>query len=324
MGEAEAARVARIRQSQMDAPDPSMAIGDAVRLMLASPAHRGLSLTAFQERVAPAVELDQFRILRKQGRPLAYLSWAKLDAAAERRIAGSGTVAVLSPEDWNSGERPWIVDHIASTPAAEAALARVEHSLFGPTLPKTLADLAPSARIDARAVGEKAGGKGAPGSVSVRLAREEADLETIADMLAVHHGELGFADTIPDRERQLAHWRAQWAESPSKYAILIAELGSAPVGLLIAQVGGHVFTSARAAQCLWFYVDPAHRGGFAAVKLLRAFRAWAEAAKIDVMTMHVTSGLAPARTDKLLRRLGFRQMGGNYECVLGRGGDHAG
>ena len=61
-----------------------------------------------------------------------------------------------------------------------------------------------------------------------------------------------------------------------------------------------------------FYVRPDHRGGMAAVKLLHAFRRWSHAHGADQIYVHVTSGVAVARTDKMLRRLGFKQTGGNY------------
>ena len=49
-----------------------------------------------------------------------------------------------------------------------------------------------------------------------------------------------------------------------------------------------------------------------AVKLLHGFKRWAAAAQAAEMSVHVTSGYRIVETDRLLRRLGFRQTGGNY------------
>ena len=52
--------------------------------------------------------------------------------------------------------------------------------------------------------------------------------------------------------------------------------------------------------------------GMAAVKLLRAVRQWSQQAGAADLHLNVTTAIAPARTDKVLRRMGFRQTGGNY------------
>lgn len=70
------------------------------------------------------------------------------------------------------------------------------------------------------------------------------------------------------------------------------------------------------------YVAPAARGGPAAVRLLRALRAWARQNQAHDLHVNVTTAIQPARTDKFLRKMGFRQTGGNY--VLGGSGGMSG
>lgn len=50
----------------------------------------------------------------------------------------------------------------------------------------------------------------------------------------------------------------------------------------------------------------------AAIKLLHAFRRWAQMPEVAEISIHVTSGVHMARTDKLLKRLGYTMTGGNY------------
>ena len=44
---------------------------------------------------------------------------------------------------------------------------------------------------------------------------------------------------------------------------------------------------------------------------------WAKAQNATELHVHSTSGIDPERTDKLLKRLGFRAYGGNYSVGLG-------
>ena len=72
------------------------------------------------------------------------------------------------------------------------------------------------------------------------------------------------------------------------------------------------FSRALGATALALFVAPEHRGGMAAFKLLHGLRRWAQNREVAEISIHVTSGVHMARTDKLLKRLGFRMTGGNY------------
>jgi hypothetical protein len=64
------------------------------------------------------------------------------------------------------------------------------------------------------------------------------------------------------------------------------------------------------------YVDPGLRrrlfGGRAAIGLLAGAISWARARKATVLLMHVTSGVAAARTHRMVRRSKGDHGGGNY------------
>jgi hypothetical protein len=64
------------------------------------------------------------------------------------------------------------------------------------------------------------------------------------------------------------------------------------------------------------YVDPALRrglsGGRAAMGLLAGAKSWARARKAAAVLMHVTSGVAAARTHRMVRRSKGDHGGGNY------------
>ena len=54
----------------------------------------------------------------------------------------------------------------------------------------------------------------------------------------------------------------------------------------------------------------------AALRLLMAFRKWAENRGVFELSAGVNSGAHIERTDRFLRRLGFVQTGGNYALRL--------
>ena len=100
------------------------------------------------------------------------------------------------------------------------------------------------------------------------------------------------------------------------YCLLQAEAGGEVVGMLMGVAAAHFHAPELGASLLSWYVLPEHRGSLAAVKLLHGFRRWARDRGAVRLYIGVTSGLDVARTDRLLRRLGFRQTGGNYEAAL--------
>ncbi|GAB5540178.1 MAG: hypothetical protein Salg2KO_22810 [Salibacteraceae bacterium] len=57
-------------------------------------------------------------------------------------------------------------------------------------------------------------------------------------------------------------------------------------------------------------------GGKVGVKLLRLVTEWAKAQDAEEMHIHATSGIEPNRADKMLTRMGFETIGGNYVVRL--------
>lgn len=68
-------------------PSPAEVFGEAVRLMMASPAHKHLFLTDMEWLALPPIMLRQCTLLRQHGNPFAFVSWAFLGAEAEARLS---------------------------------------------------------------------------------------------------------------------------------------------------------------------------------------------------------------------------------------------
>ena len=146
--------------------------------------------------------------------------------------------------------------------------------------------------------------------VTIRVA-QAGEIDALLELGVSAHRESVFSALPFDRERAERACREMTGAAGSK-TILVAEKAGRAVGLLAATADHHFFSSAVGATCLMFYVQPDHRGGLAAVKLLHSFKRWAKVHGASRLYIHVTSGLHVRRTDKMLRRLGFKQTGGNY------------
>ncbi len=101
------------------------------------------------------------------------------------------------------------------------------------------------------------------------------------------------------------------------HCFLVAEDDSGQiVGALIGCVERHFFSDLRVASVIHYEVLPERRMSGAGLKLLTAFRKWAENREVFELSVGINSGVELERMDRFLRRLGFRQTGGNYSLPL--------
>ena len=108
--------------------DLSAIVGAIAGLMMESPVHQHLFLSDMKWLVVPPVRLRQFRLFRRDGMPIAYASWAFLTEEAEARMK-KGQVR-LRPDEWNAGERRWLVDLIAPFGGQEQLVQHVKQKVF--------------------------------------------------------------------------------------------------------------------------------------------------------------------------------------------------
>jgi cytolysin-activating lysine-acyltransferase len=114
--------------------DPFAALGQMIWVATYAPNYRGFAVDALAASLLPAIELNQFRIYRAaDGRPLAFVTWALMDEAAEARVHGAlagQTAPALSLADWRSGERIWFVDFVAPFGHARQLCADLRRNVF--------------------------------------------------------------------------------------------------------------------------------------------------------------------------------------------------
>jgi len=92
--------------------------------------------------------------------------------------------------------------------------------------------------------------------------------------------------------------------SPVKF--FVAELNSEVVGFISAIVYEQLFSRDKTADELAWYVDKSHRGGTAAIRLLKAYEDWAKNNGVICINLSHIEDLTDLT--KLYNRLGYRKI----------------
>jgi len=142
-----------------------------------------------------------------------------------------------------------------------------------------------------------------PGHVAIRLASDEADIRAM-------HAKGRFKKFFYDEAHLLAAGKA--ALKHGNPGIILAERDGQLVGMATVVASEQFFTPAKVASLHLLFVRKDARHGRAGVMLLAALRQWAKAAGAVELNLSTTMGVDMARSDRFLRRMGFRQTGGNY------------
>lgn len=86
-------------------------LGQITWLWINSPLQKDWPTHLLGTNAIPAIAHRQFLLLKQNGLPVAYCSWAFLDSSAEKRYLADAHSLTLA--DWASGERMWLVDWVA-------------------------------------------------------------------------------------------------------------------------------------------------------------------------------------------------------------------
>lgn len=105
---------------------------------------------------------------------------------------------------------------------------------------------------------------------------------------------------------------AYFQDERRKYIWLVGLRDGKLQGLLFGSVEEYWFTTSLGANMIAWYVDEPARGSPMAVKLLLAFKRWAENRGGNELTLSITSGVRMDKTGRFLRRMGFEACGENY------------
>lgn len=103
------------------APTISHLLGEMTWLLTRSPLHRAMQIADIEWLLMPALLKKQFYLFRDGDQPVGLALWAKCGSEAEKKLKGGMIEPAnrLTLEEWDSGNRVWLVDLIAPFASTE-------------------------------------------------------------------------------------------------------------------------------------------------------------------------------------------------------------
>jgi hemolysin-activating ACP:hemolysin acyltransferase len=122
-----AQRTATVRQVDL-------ALGQIVSVLMRSPQHKHYSLADLEWLVLPAVMSGQFRIAQAQqagvAAPVGVVLWASVSADADKRLSDLSVPGRLRPNEWRSGDIPWLMELVCDAGVQQALLNDLGETTF--------------------------------------------------------------------------------------------------------------------------------------------------------------------------------------------------
>lgn len=146
---------------------------------------------------------------------------------------------------------------------------------------------------------------------------EEADIEELLELTRKIVPTTRWAGDSIDAQKFRSKCLRFLADGSGHRCALLWERTDLPAGqriqgVMVGQVQDFFWCNRRQASVMVFAIKPEARGGSGALKMLTAFRLWAEKRGAHEMAIGVGSGDRPKTTGAILSRMGFSWIGGNY------------
>ena len=155
--------------------------------------------------------------------------------------------------------------------------------------------------------------------MSIRKAKPD-DIATLLDYFRAFHPESVFRHLALDEAKFAANMRQIIQDTSGAYCFFVADgEDGAAHGVLVGQIDTYYFSRDPVAKLIFYWVHPDHRYSPDSIKLMMAFRQWAENRQAKEMMIGVTSGEGIDLADRMLKKMGARLIGGNYSIVLEAG-----
>jgi GNAT superfamily N-acetyltransferase len=143
------------------------------------------------------------------------------------------------------------------------------------------------------------------------------DLQDVFDLGLQMRNEGAFRSLDYDRDCVFRFLR-QYVDSPDINFGVVGRRNGVLCGFFTGYMSPYFFgRDLIATEVLW-YVSPADRGSRLGLRLLRAFEAWALERGASEVCVGVSTGVFSDRTGRLLQRLGYAHVGGNYKLPVVR------
>ncbi|MEW5943061.1 MAG: GNAT family N-acetyltransferase [Pseudomonadota bacterium] len=143
------------------------------------------------------------------------------------------------------------------------------------------------------------------------------DIPALVEVGQSIHAQTRFKQFPFRPERVAENLEAVIRDMRGSYCFLVAEdRDGRAVGGLVGSIERHLYADQPVATVVAYTVLPEKRSTGAGLRLMVAFRQWAENRGAFELNAGVSSGVELQRMDKFFRRLGFRFTGGNYSLRL--------
>lgn len=113
--------------------------GEIVTLLLRSPGDRQRPIQDLEWMVAPALMTGQFAVADAQSKetgavmPVAAVLWAFVSPEIDQRLSAVGETARLAPNEWRSGNIPWVIMAIGDHKVVNGLLQQLARTVFKDT-----------------------------------------------------------------------------------------------------------------------------------------------------------------------------------------------
>lgn len=151
---------ARLGGRRLDRLYRAAALGDIVSILMRAPKHKAMSLDALRVHVLPAIIHNQYRIARlrrpgnMQGGPAGFAMWASVSDIVDQRLRSLTQHPIrLSPQDWKSGGKLWLIDLVAPSAIAADMLREINEKI-GKGQPISTIIVSPEGAICVTTVGD--------------------------------------------------------------------------------------------------------------------------------------------------------------------------
>jgi GNAT superfamily N-acetyltransferase len=156
--------------------------------------------------------------------------------------------------------------------------------------------------------------------MEIRFARPE-DKPALIELALENQKEMEHHRISVNHQRVQEALHALFELNQGSHVLFMAETSQGQLaGILMGCVERYYYSDELQAQLVQWYVRKGFRGTSVAPRLVKAFVTWAKNRGASDVFMGISSGIDTHLTHRMMQRLGFNYLGGNYGVNLKEAG----
>lgn len=150
----------------------------------------------------------------------------------------------------------------------------------------------------------------------IRFAIPE-DKAALVELALENQAEIAHGNISVNQQRVDEALHGLFLLNQGTHVLMVAEtLEGKLAGALMGCVERYYYSDELQAQLIQWFLRPAYRGTSIAPRLVKAFVEWAKSRGASEVFMGISSGVHVHQTDRMMRKMGFTHLGGNYAVNL--------